>query len=447
MLGTPGTPIAVDSGLTLSDLDNATFSSATVAITGNFHSAEDVLAFTNTSGATFGNIVASYNSGTGVLTLTSSGATATLSQWQSALRAVTWADGATTPNTATRVISITVNDGIKNSATVTRSIAMSIPVPSVTGITAASDTGSSASDGITRNVSQRLSERPGGKYRDCVCRCCFSGHHNGGWQRRLVIYPSSVLSEGSHAVSAMATLGGVNSVISASASVVIDTTAPAIPTGIALTAATDTGASASDGVTSNPQPTLTGAATAGSLVTVYIDGSPVGTTTADGTGPGSTTLPVYCRTAAYGTRHRDRYRRQRQCRVHALDLYGGHRRPAIPTGIALTAATDTGASASDGVTANNQPSLTGAATAGSLVTVYIDGTAVGTTTADGSGVWQYDVATPLRRRAYGTRHRDRYRRQRQCGVHAPDLYGGHRRPGSPDRDCADRRHRYRRQRQ
>jgi hypothetical protein len=256
-LGTPGTPIAVDSGLILSDLDNATFSSATVAITGNFHSAEDVLAFTNTNSATFGNIVASYNGGTGVLTLTS-GATATLSQWQSALRAVTWADGATTPNTATRVISITVNDGIKNSATVTRSIAMSIPVPSVTGITAASDTGSSASDGITRNVQPTFIGGPGGKYRDCVCRYCFSGHHNGGWQGAWSFTPSSALSEGSHAISAMATLGSVNSVVSANASVVIDTTAPAIPTGIALTAATDTGASASDGVTSNNQPTLTG---------------------------------------------------------------------------------------------------------------------------------------------------------------------------------------------
>jgi hypothetical protein len=99
------------------------------------------------------------------------------------------------------------------------------------------------------------------------------------------------------------------------------------------------------------------------------------------------------------------------------------------------------------VTANNQPSLTGAATAGSLVTVYIDGSAVGTTTADGTGAWQYDVATPLQDGAYGTRHRDRYRRQRQYGVHALDLYGGHRRTSGPDRDCADRRHRYRRQRQ
>jgi hypothetical protein len=275
----------VDSGLTLSDLDNATFSSATVAITGNFHSAEDVLAFTNTSGATFGNIVASYNSGTGVLTLTSSGATATVSQWQSALRAVTWADGATTPNTATRVISITVNDGIKNSAAVTRAISMSIPVPSVTGITAASDTGSSASDGITRNTQPTFigTAQAGSTvtvYVDAVSVGTTTADGSGVWS----FTPPGVLSEGSHMVSAMATLGGVNSVISASASVVIDTTAPAIPTGIALTAATDTGASASDGVTSNPQPSLTGMATAGSLVSVYIDGSPVGTTTADGTG-------------------------------------------------------------------------------------------------------------------------------------------------------------------
>ncbi|WP_178030044.1 Ig-like domain-containing protein [Phytobacter sp. SCO41] len=396
-LGTPGTPIAVDSGLILSDLDNATFSSATVAITGNFHSAEDVLAFTNTNSATFGNIVASYNGGTGVLTLTSAGATATLSQWQSALRAVTWADGATTPNTATRVISITVNDGIKNSATVTRSIAMSIPVPSVTGITAASDTGSSASDGITRNVQPTFigTAQAGSTvtvYVDTVSVGSTTADGSGAWS----FTPSSALSEGSHAISAMATLGSVNSVVSANVSVVIDTTAPAIPTGIALTAATDTGASTSDGVTSNPQPTFTGAATAGSLVTVYIDGSAVGTTTADGSGVWQYNVAGLLPDGPHTVR------------VTATDTAGNvsaattpwiftvdTAAPAIPTGIALTAATDTGASASDGVTANNQPTLTGAATAGSLVTVYIDGTAVGTATADGSGVWQYNVAAPL----------------------------------------------------
>ncbi|MDV2862631.1 Ig-like domain-containing protein [Phytobacter ursingii] len=405
MLGSPGTPIAVDSGLTLSDLDNATFSSATVAITGNFHSAEDVLAFTNTSGATFGNIVASYNSGTGVLTLTSSGATATLSQWQSALRAVTWADGATTPDTATRVISITVNDGIKNSAVVTRAIALSIPVPSVSGITTASDTGSSASDGITLNTQPTFigTAQAGSTvtvYVDAVSVGTTTADGSGAWS----FTPPGVLSEGSHLVSAMATLGGVNSVISASASVVIDTTAPAVPTGVALTAATDTGASASDGVTANNQPSLTGAATAGSLVTVYIDGTAVGTTTADGTGAWQYDVAGPLQDGAHTVS------------ATATDTAGNvsaatapvtftvdTAAPATPAGITLTAATDTGASTSDGVTANNQPSLTGAATAGSLVTVYIDGTAVGTTTADGTGAWQYDVAAPLQDGAHTVR--------------------------------------------
>lgn len=86
-----GTAVTVDSGITLSDSDSSTQASATVSVTGNFHSGEDVLAFTN-NGSTMGNITASYNSGTGVLTLTSSGATATLAQWQAALRAVTYSD-------------------------------------------------------------------------------------------------------------------------------------------------------------------------------------------------------------------------------------------------------------------------------------------------------------------------------------------------------------------
>jgi hypothetical protein len=120
--------------------------------------------------------------------------------------------------------------------------------------------------------------------------------------------------------------------------------------------------------------------------------------------------------------------------------------PAIPTGIALTAATDTGASASDGVTANNQPTLTGAATAGSLVTVYIDGTAVGTTTADGSGVWQYNVAAP----ADGAHTVSATATDTAGNVSAAATPGALRwtpPPRQPDRDCADRSHRYRRQRQ
>ena len=104
--------VAVDAGLTLSDIESTTLASATVAITGGFQSGEDVLAFSN-DGVTMGNIAANYAAGTGILTLTSAGATATVAQWQAALRAVTYTDSSDTPNTANRTISFTVNDGIE----------------------------------------------------------------------------------------------------------------------------------------------------------------------------------------------------------------------------------------------------------------------------------------------------------------------------------------------
>ncbi|XLM22325.1 sulfurtransferase, partial [Chromobacterium piscinae] len=117
-----GSAVAVDSGVTLSDTAASTQTSATVSITGNFHSGEDVLAFTN-NGSTMGNISGSYNSGTGVLTLTSAGSTATNAQWQAALEAVTYQDSSLTPNTSSRTISFAITDASSNtSSTVTKTV-------------------------------------------------------------------------------------------------------------------------------------------------------------------------------------------------------------------------------------------------------------------------------------------------------------------------------------
>ena len=121
---TASTPVVVDAGLNVADVDNTSLASATVSITGNFRSGEDVLAFTN-DGATMGNIAASYNAATGVLTLSSVGSSATLAQWQSALDSVTYTDTAVTPNTATRTVSFTAVDGIgitSNTATRTTTV-------------------------------------------------------------------------------------------------------------------------------------------------------------------------------------------------------------------------------------------------------------------------------------------------------------------------------------
>ena len=114
---------AITSSITVSDVDNTTQASATVSITNNFASGEDVLSFTN-NGSTMGNIASSYNSTTGVLTLTSAGATATLAQWQSALRVVKYKNTSSNPSTAARTVSFIINDGSANSTAVTRNIAV-----------------------------------------------------------------------------------------------------------------------------------------------------------------------------------------------------------------------------------------------------------------------------------------------------------------------------------
>ncbi|MCD1638529.1 DUF4347 domain-containing protein [Pseudomonas stutzeri] len=150
-----GSATVIDGSLTLSDVDDTAFASATVAITGNFASGQDVLAFTN-DGSTMGNISASYNAATGVLTLTSAGGTATLAQWQAALRSVTYSNSSDAPSTANRTISFTVNDGDTDSNTATKQVSVAAvndapvaTVPaniSVTEDTASALTGISFSD-------------------------------------------------------------------------------------------------------------------------------------------------------------------------------------------------------------------------------------------------------------------------------------------------------------
>ncbi|OXL83608.1 hypothetical protein BCV73_11335 [Paenibacillus sp. SSG-1] len=127
-----GIPVAIDSGLTLSDLDNKTMSTATVSISGNFFTNEDILAFIN-DGSTMGNITGSYNAETGTLTLTSSEASATIAQWQQALRSVAYSNRSTNPNTAAiRTITFTVSDGIVSSNSATKTVKVSNQPPVVT---------------------------------------------------------------------------------------------------------------------------------------------------------------------------------------------------------------------------------------------------------------------------------------------------------------------------
>jgi hypothetical protein len=164
--GAAGPPVQVDPGLTVTDSDNTTLASATVSVTGNFRPGQDLLAFTNNSAISFGNITASFNSGTGVLTFTSAGATATVAQWQAALRTLTFTDTSTTPDSATRTVSFVVSDGTEDSAAATRSVAVSQLAPAAPSAalttTAVSSSANPAKAGQPVTLSIAVSPVPNG---------------------------------------------------------------------------------------------------------------------------------------------------------------------------------------------------------------------------------------------------------------------------------------------
>ncbi len=116
----PATPI--NAGITVTDAGSSTLSSATVTLT-NYAAGQDVLGFIN-DGLTMGNIAVATNVA-GILSLTSSGASATTVEWQAALRSVTYTNTSDNPLTATRNVTFTANDGTAVSNSLASTIQLS----------------------------------------------------------------------------------------------------------------------------------------------------------------------------------------------------------------------------------------------------------------------------------------------------------------------------------
>ncbi|MEP4681788.1 MAG: LamG-like jellyroll fold domain-containing protein [Rhodopirellula bahusiensis] len=98
----------------LGDIDDSDIESATVQVTANFATGEDILAATDQYG-----ITSSYDSGTGTLTLSG---TASLAEYETVLQSVTYANSSDAPDTSTRTISYIVNDGDGNSVAITHDV-------------------------------------------------------------------------------------------------------------------------------------------------------------------------------------------------------------------------------------------------------------------------------------------------------------------------------------
>ena len=276
-----------------------------------------------------------------------------------------------------------------DSAVFTVVVDTSTMTPIITGIT--TDTGAGGSDGVTSDPTLILSgtAEAGSTvtvFKDGTSIGTTTASGAGAWS---FDYTGTTLAAGSYAFKARAAdLAGNTSGDSAVFTVVVDTSAPAAPTVTAIT--TDTGSSSSDGVTSDPTLILSGTAEAGSIVTVYKDGTSIGTASASGAGAWS--FDYTGTTLAAGSY---------AFKAQATDLAGNTSgdsavftvvvdtsAPAAPTVTAIT--TDTGSSSSDGVTSDPTLILSGTAEAGSIVTVYKDGTSIGTATASGAGAWSFD---------------------------------------------------------
>ncbi len=133
-----GNAVTVDAGITVSDADDATLASAKVSITSGFVNGEDVLNFVYQNG-----ITGVYNHATGILTLTGS---ATLPDYQAALRSITYSNNILTPTTGNRTITFELNDGTINGNTANKLLKV-LGLPTITTSTPTGVTNTAATLG------------------------------------------------------------------------------------------------------------------------------------------------------------------------------------------------------------------------------------------------------------------------------------------------------------
>ncbi|WP_143092689.1 Ig-like domain-containing protein [Arsenicibacter rosenii] len=200
---------------------------------------------------------------------------------------------------------------------------------------------------------------------------------------------SNALADGSHTAKARATDdAGNTSVDSNTNTFTVDTTAPPAPV---------VSAPANGSRTNNNKPTVSGTAEAGSTVTVTIDNTDIGTTTADASGNWTFTISSALSDGSHTAKAR------------ATDDVGN----TGPDSNTNTFTVDTtappapvlSAPANGAVLSSARPTVSGTAEAGSTVTVTIDNTDIGTTTANASGNWSYTINSALSEGAHTVKAR------------------------------------------
>jgi VCBS repeat-containing protein len=303
----------------------------------------------------------------------------------------------------TKVLTSRVTDIAGNAGTAGGSFTFTLDTtapaaPSAPVLATASDSGSSNSDRITNVTTPTLTgtAEEGSivtLYDTNGTTVLGTAVANGGvWSITI-----STLTNGAHFLKALAMdeAGNVSSSTSGPLAITIDTTAPAAPATPILATASDSGASDFDGITLVTTPVISGTAEASSLVTLYdTDGTTVlGTAIATG-GVWSITSSTLAAGAHNLSVKATDHAGNTSAASSALAITIDTTAPTAPVAPVLAAASDSGASNTDGITRITTPVVTGTAEAGSWVTLYdTDGTTVlGTAIATG-GVWSITSST------------------------------------------------------
>ncbi|MFB0713568.1 BapA/Bap/LapF family large adhesin [Buttiauxella noackiae] len=215
--------------------------------------------------------------------------------------------------------------------------------------------------------------------------------------------PPTALGSGPHNLTVTATDPAGNiSAPSAGFNVLIDTSTPVAPaiTAVADDVGTITGNLTSGQTTDDTRPAISGTAEAGSTVTIYDNGTAIGTATATG-GVWNFTPPVGAPLGngnhVFTVTATDAAGNVSALSTPAFNIVIDTAAPTAP--IVIQAFDDvgpvTGPLVSGQSTNDNKPTLSGTAEANSTVKIYDNGIFLGTTTATATGTWSFTPTNPL----------------------------------------------------
>ena len=216
-----------------------------------------------------------------------------------------------------------------------------------------------------------------------------SADKDGNWSYN---YQDVALGEGTHVFTAKSNVNGVISVTSADFVVAIDTTAPPVPV-LATEGSSSTLIPSAIKVEGGGN--LGGTAEPGATVSVNAGALPVGSVQVAPNGNWAITNTALADGTYQVTATVSDAAGNKSPETTPVTIIVDTNAPAMPAILALAPGSDSGINTADAITNVGKPIITGNSDVNALITIYVDGTIVGTTTGDNNGKWTYTFATAL----------------------------------------------------